>query len=338
VTDPEGRFRSHKHYVEALAWIGERTRFDTDTRALARLAKRFRAQGISDRSPNTLDLEQVHRSLRNAWTTELLLALPGEWTEEDEFIRLANSWGVIQAYYVGYHATQALVVARGDPRPTSHPKTQNLYADLWVDRPLDLGPWSLGIAASGWKNLPPNASIDPTVHPWKSCDPATSWSLATKVLKTTRDDVVKRAIDAKRDEGQRARKRAWEAEEQKRVAAGKKPRVVPQFSRPHLTLAEKDNCDRRTRTHTFLDYLWRLRISSNYDDSAIFTDGPDNDVDSYIVHRRMGYLAAGTSLLAELRISQVVGEKRLRRWADAFIKNSIPDPFTLGLKARRVLL
>lgn len=245
----------------------------------------------------------------------MLLALPGQWTDEGEFIRLANSWGVIQAYYVGYHATQALVVAKGEDRPTSHPKTQQLYAALWVDRPLEFAPWTLGIAANGWKNKPSHVTIDPGVHPWTSCDPATCWSLGAKVLKSTRDDAVQRSVNAKRDEGQRARRRSSEEADALRVAAGKDPRTVASFPRPRLTAAEKAACDKRVRTFTLLDYLWRLRVSSNYDDAAVFTEGPDNDIDSYVVHRRMSYLASGTALLTEMRISNLVGATRLRKWA-----------------------
>ena len=234
-TELEGRFRSHKHYVEALAWIGGRTMLDTDPKALRKLATRAAASGaLSDRQPPKTDYNQVQRSLRNAWSTELRLALPGQWTDEDEFIRLANSWGVIQAHYVGYHETQALVVAKGEVRPTSHPKTQQLYAALWVDRPLDLAPWTLGVSASGWKNKPSHVIIDSGVHPWTNCDPISCWSLAAKVLKSTRDDAVEHSANIKRDEGQRARKKAWEEAEALRLVTGQKPRKVPVFTRPRL--------------------------------------------------------------------------------------------------------
>jgi hypothetical protein len=252
-SDRQGRFRSHKHYVEALAWIGGRTLLISDANALEVLATRFAGSGgVHDKPPPTIDYSQVQRSLRNAWSTELLLALPGRWTEEDEFIRLANSWAVIQAYYVGYHATQAVVVAKGERRPTSHPKTQQLYASLWVDRPVELAPWSLGIGANGWKNRPDHVTIEPDVHPWSNCDDTTCWSLAAKVLKSTRDDAVRRSFSAKRDEGQRARRQAWTEEEALRVAAGRRPRKVPAFSRPQLTVAEKAACDRRVRSYHFL--------------------------------------------------------------------------------------
>jgi hypothetical protein len=103
--DPSGRFRTHRSYVEALAWVGGRTLLVPNERAVNELAARAAGEIVADRkSATAVDYSQVQKSLRNAWSTELLLALPGQWTEEDEFIRLTNSWGLIQAYYVGYQA------------------------------------------------------------------------------------------------------------------------------------------------------------------------------------------------------------------------------------------
>lgn len=340
IEDPAGRFRSHRSYVEALAWVGGRTPLTSNKKALDRLATRASGAGIaSDRGPSSpVDLDQVRRSLRNAWSTELLLGLPGQWTDEDEFIRLTNSWGVIQAYYVGYHVTQALLVAKGNPRPQSHPKTQQAYATLWVDRPVSLAPWTLGAGASGWKNLPSGIQIDSGIHPWSGCDSGSAWSLAAKVLRTTRDDVVKSAREARRDEGQRARKRAWDIEETARQAANRVPRRPKTFARPQLTTAEKTACDSGVRTYTFLDYLWRLRIGANYDDAGVFIDGPDNDADSLLLNQRVVFLAAAMALLAELRIANLVGPSRLQSWADDFIARSIPSPYNIGIKHRRQYL
>ena len=70
-------------------------------------------------------------------------------------MRLTNTWGAVQAYYVGYHETQALIVARGAARPSTHPNTQNQFVDLWVKRNLDLAPWTFGvIRGNAVRNLP----------------------------------------------------------------------------------------------------------------------------------------------------------------------------------------
>lgn len=335
----EGRFRAHKHYVEAFCWLADKKVFTLNKTALPGVALAAATAGVTDRSPASIDLEQVHRSLRNAWSTEVLLASPGEWAkDEDEFIRLANTWGVVQAYYVGYHVTQALVVAKGGRRPTSHPLTQQQYASLWADRPVSCPPWTFGACHHGWRNVPAGETIDAAVHPWSTCSPSNCWSLAAKALKTTRDEQVQRAMDDKREEGRRQRKRDWQAEEADRLAQGRKPRATPTFRRPQLTAAEKTACNKRIRTFTILDYLYRLRIGANYDDASVFTDGPDNEADSYLLHKRISFLASGMALMAELRIRELVGATRLLTWADDFAATNIPAGYSVGIKERRALL
>ena len=337
--DVEGRFRSHHNYVDSFCWIAGRTPFTKTNAALQAIADAVAQSGLSDQPPASIDYEQVHRSLRNAWSTEVLLGLPGEWAaDQDEFIRLANTWGVVQSYYVGYHVTQALIVAKGRPRPTTHPQTQTQYADLWADRPLALPPWTFGARHGGWRNLPAGLTLDAGIHPWTGCSPATCWSLASKALQTTREAQVKKATDAKRDEKRRDRKKAWQAEEDSRIAKGRKPRKAPSSSRPRLTAAEKVACDQRVRTYTILDYLYRLRIGANYHDASVFTDGPDNEHDSFLLHRRLGFLVSGLSLVAELRIRDLVGASHLHQWADDFAASNIPASYSLGIKERRPLL
>lgn len=333
-----GRFRSHKTYVEAFAWLGGRQLMTSEATALQRLASHLHGSGaVVDKQPTSIDYEQVRKCLRNAWSTEVLLGLPGEWAaDEDEFIRLSNTWGVVQAYYVGYHVTQALIVAKGQSRPTSHPKTQQLYASLWVDRAIANPPWSLGIGHAGWKNLPSGVNIDHGIHSWSACNGETCWSLAAKALKSTRDDAVRAQIKSMRDEGQRKRRTEWDADEQRRLAQGRRPRSRPaSFPRPQLTPRQKDACDQKVRTFTLLDYLYRLRVGANYDDSAVFTDGPENNVDSYLLHRRLAYLASGMAFTSELRIRHLVGSTRFDRWADTFIAGNIPSGYSIGVKARR---
>ncbi len=335
--DPSGRFRAHKNYIEAFARLGGLTPSNGIAAALGALRTRV-GSSLNDAPVANPDLAQIQRSLRNAWSTELLLALPGEWATDDEFLRLSNTWGVVQTYYVGYHATQALIGAKGMVRPEAHPATQNQYAALWADRPLQVGPWSLGRKSSGWQNIPEGVTIDASIHSWTSCTSQNCGSLAAKALDTTRRDAVAGAVERRRNEGQRARRQAWKAEEKTRLADGRKPRKEPEFARPLLSDAEKTAADRGVRTFTILDYLYRLRIGANYEDSAVFFDGPTEDHESSTVHRSLVFLAAGTLLLAEIRISQLVGESVVRQWATDFGASCLPaDHKSIGVIGRQTL-
>ncbi|GAC1517977.1 MAG: hypothetical protein NVS1B12_07930 [Acidimicrobiales bacterium] len=341
VTPEEGSFLTHANYIRALASEAGSRLFASDKKALEHLAGRVALlPSIADARPPKVDLDQVHRSLTIAWGTELLLALSGRYIFEDEVVRLANNWAVVQAYYILYHATQALVVAKGFPRPDSHPKTQNQFISLWVDRPLDLSPWSLG-ASSGetWRNCPTGKAIDRGVHVWTACTPTTQLSLAAKAYRTTRDDTVTEVVERLRQQKRTERRKAWLAEEGNRLAKGRKPRIEPSWPKPQLSAAERSVAESKVRNHSLIHYLYRLRIKTNYVDSAMFTDGPSDDASSSTVHRDLRYLAGASLLVHELHIAQLVGPSRLRGWADDWIAANAPaGGKPVGIQLRRPLL
>lgn len=130
----------------------------------------------------------------------------------------------MQGYYTTYHATQALAVAKGFPRPNNHPKTQNLYVDFWLKPTLDLSPWTLGAAATGkWRNQPSGREIL-DVHPWVACRRDNQLNLAAKAFRTTRNDSVEEACGHQRERLRGERRRKWQEEERERVQRGRRPR------------------------------------------------------------------------------------------------------------------
>ncbi|MCA1709405.1 MAG: hypothetical protein LC808_41455, partial [Actinobacteria bacterium] len=144
-TDSEGSFRAHSNYVRSFARLAGFT-YDVDpVTALASLRDATVKSSVVTGAQKiaNVDLDQVRKSLVNAWGTELLLGLAGEYASEKELVSMANNWGVVQAYYVAYHATQALAVARGAQRPDSHPKTQRMFATHWVNSAFRVPPWCL---------------------------------------------------------------------------------------------------------------------------------------------------------------------------------------------------
>lgn len=337
--DFESRFRTHAHYVEALAWIAGLRGTTSPARALDGTRRRVGASGVLNDSPVARAPESAVRTrLTNAWGTELLLALAGQWDTEDEFVRITNTWGVVQAYYVGYHATQALCIAKGYDRPTNHPRTRNLYADFWLNRRLDLPPWSFGMRGErGPCNLPDDVSIDPTVHTWQNIGSETAWSVTAKALNSTRNEELKGRYLKRREQLQKDRRRAWNDEEETRLAAGRRGRRTPQFGLPLLSAAEKDRVDSRLRAFGILDYLHRLRIRANYDDAALFTDGPTDEGDSARLRRHLLYLTSATCFVTELRVQFLVGPRNFNRWMDEFIEANVPPRLSVGIALRREL-
>jgi len=331
------RFRAHRNYVESFSWLAGRPNLISTDRALENLAKIIASGGlVTDKPTTSINLPQVKKSLKNAWSTEVLLALPGKWVDElDDFIRMSNVWGVVQAYYVGYHVTQALVIAKGLPRPTSHTTTQRLFAANWADRSHSLAPWTFGCIDGGWRNLPPGVVLDPTINPWMSCTDDTVWSLAAKALETTRKSAVNEAIQRKRDDGRKLRRDQWRAQEADRLSRGRRPSNEPEFARPQLTASEIGACRAGVRTFTVLDYLYRLRIGANYDDAAIYIEGPESDSEAFMFNNRLTHLVSATALATEARIANLIGLSTFIGWADEFIAGSVPPHYEVGIMARR---
>ncbi len=328
-------FRSHRQYLRAFGMLaGFVSPIDDEKTVLAALAQKVRDSGTL--KAGTRDANLARASLANAWSTELLISLTSQLSSEDEYIRITNTWTAIQTYYVAYHATQALCVAKGMPRPDSHPKTQKQFVSLWVNRPRQLPPWTFGIQSDAfYKNLAVGTSIDHSLHSWSHCSSGTCWSLAAKALRTTREEAIRKALSEARNRKKSARHKAWEEAEADRLNGGRAPRKKPKFpARTNLTAAEKYEAEGRVRTYSLLDYLYRLRIRANYEDATMFLDGPEDDVSSRQVHDDLRHLAASVLLIHEVEISKIVGAQTMKRWICDWLAN-VPAGVKPGLLLRQ---
>src|SRR5690606_10053185 len=134
----------------------------------------------------------------------------------------ANNWACIQAYYIFYHATQALWMAKGHARPESHAATQKTFVNLWSGRAVELPPWSLAAGANGVTSVPAGWTVDLEVSNLAHFVPENAWGLAAQALRTTREKALPEAIRKRREDKRRESKKAWEAEEQTRLAEGRR--------------------------------------------------------------------------------------------------------------------
>jgi hypothetical protein len=292
---------------------------------------------IPDKQNPNVNHDQVRRILENGWGTELLMALGGSIIEDDELIRVSNNWSAVQCYYVAYHAVQALALAKGFPRPDSHPKTQKEFADFWCHTSHELAPWTLSVHADGYHNVPNSVTINADIHSWASCDKTTSWSLACKALRTTRDDLVTDALRKRRETKRASNRRSWREEELLRTGQGRRLRKEPRFPLPRLTENEKREVNTRTRPTTMIDYLYRVRIKTNYEDSAMFTDGPEDAQVSNEIRNHLCLLAGTTLFLHEVQIAALVGKDQFLEWARQWISQKLPEGFQSGLVERNLL-
>ena len=84
-----------------------------------------------------------------------------------------------------------------------------------------------------------------------------------------------------------------------------------------------------------MDYLYRLRIKTNYVDADMFTDGPEFENGSKNVRSFFNRIASGTLFLHELAICNLVGPARFQSWVSDWIEQNVPVEMQNGLVARR---
>jgi hypothetical protein len=288
------------------------------------------------------DHGELMACLRRAWATARLLEHTHSLAEDSEVIRLANSWGAVQAYYVLYGATQALLVAEGGTRPQSHEPTKRRYVDLWTLRSLHIAPWTLAASAPGARLTDadgilggPGRHLDFELHPWVAWQGEQAWDIAAKALRGTRQLLIDDRLAKKRTEKLSARKKRWRHDQEARAASGRKPAPEPKTVR--LTAAERDTVASGVRPVTIADYLYRLRIKANYEDVTVFSDGPASDREATEVSADLVALASATLLVHELRIAAIIGAGELVKAMDAVLPGGTARELAGGMAHRRNL-
>ena len=318
--------------------------FDTlvpnDLQILTNLAQSCQASamylGLAQQQSNLVELR---RSLNNAWSSELVLGILGRFTTADSVMRLANHWGAVQLYYVLYHATQAFHIATGNAKPAGHPSTQKIFTSTWGVSGT-LSPWNLTNDSNGYGQFPPNWQIDTTINSFSACTPVSCWDLFAMALRTTRRDSLTEAYSNERKEKASRKRKAWNAEEAARVAEGKKARKKRIFTVSNLTSTDRSSVNKRLRPHSLIDYAYRLRIKTNYEDAQMFTEGPQNLTASGQVNRDIVRIAAASLLMSELHIARLIGGTAFAAIADGWLQThaNLPANVQAGLGVRRHLL
>jgi hypothetical protein len=338
MSDPIREFRTHRNYTRAFAVIGGHIHGRTPLGIWRDMVPRvLESSHVEPRRAGQALGEPLRKSLASAWGTEYLLSMTYRFAREDELIRITNTWAVVQAYYVHYHAFRALLAARGINAPGRHDRTQAMFADYWAGRRQDHPPCSLGVGADGPVNVPATIELDGSVHPWSRCDATTSWSVASLALRTTREESVSERKRANREKKRRERRREWLMEEQERIQRGRRPRKEPAWPLPRLTAEEHHRIERSVRVHTLMDYLYRLRVKANYLDSTVFLEGPEDEEISRRLLQDLKDLAADTLFLHELKVMALLGRPSFLKFAGRWLDGISGGP-RLGLAARQDLL
>ncbi len=338
VDSPVNSFKTHSNYIRAFATLVCSDIQPIPNQIYHHISDRILQSGCLLSRPRTkVSDTEVLSSLKNAWGTELLIDMGKLYVNEPELCKLSNNWNVVQLYYVLYHVTQAVVLANGFPRPTSHTKTQHHFFDLWASRNKCLEPWTISFDAQGARNIPSHINVDDKKHQWTHCSPDNAWSLACKALKTTRNEKLEASRKSAREDKRRERKKLLSqrlANQNVKIRGNISLPIIPL---PRLTLDEKLSINENAPPTTIIDYFWRLRIKTNYKDSAMFTDGCIDNNLALQVRNDLSILASSTLLLAELTISNILGSITFDKWINDWAHTNVPSNVISGIRHRLTL-
>jgi hypothetical protein len=205
-----------------------------------------------------------------------------------------------------------------------------MFLDLWGKLPVQFAPWSLSVGPNGHR--PATVRVEP-LHVWTTVTRETCWSIACKALHTTRADAIRERRASAREEKRKELRRLWTANRAGRLAGP--PKREPRFPLPHLTSEEKLTLDTTTRPYTLLDYLYRLRIRTNYVDSAMFTDGPEDPSESVSVRVALLNIVSTSLHVTERLLSTAPdGKHALGEWAERWCAANVPADMPFGVSQR----
>jgi hypothetical protein len=261
------------------------------------------------------DLEAIRSVLFNAWHTEAVLALPGALPDAG-LIRFTNQWAPVQAYYAVYSLMRAWFLTEGNTT-SSHSQALRSMSSVVAYRGVFPAPWSF--ACSGGHTLgdavhtgfPSGRIYDVNAL---TTPPGTysydDWS--SKILRTTRKFFLEQA-EQKWKAGHRTKRGAH----YKRIPSAERQRIA---SRVHPT--------------TVFDFVYRLRIRSNYRDVDDFVSGQLSDSDAQAYFQSLLFFTRATMQVLEtlIRVRMKSGEfdqfaaeflRPSRRATYSFLKNRL---------------
>jgi hypothetical protein len=267
-------------------------------RLSAELAKEIKPGALSPRTA-----ESAYRSLSRAWSTESLLyalfkeSTFGQSRWSGDLLRASVPWVAVQAYYSCFSATQALVWVVQGRDLSGHSDVRRAFSEVWSPALCDVKPYSASVAARPaadakafeFVGVPPAADptrTDPSSY-WTRFE---AWDVAALSLRTTLEKHLSERYGDRRA----------------RLKASRLPAV------------ERERIRAKTHPVTMLDFLHRLRVTTNYKDADVFLVGPRAGDDEPVRHFVSNLLQMTSALLlaTEMRIASVSRDGEMTWWVD----------------------
>jgi hypothetical protein len=251
----------------------------------------------------------IARALRNAWATEVAMALPRAInTGDDRFIAASLHWLGPQAYYAVYQAGLATILAKGAPLPASHQAFLKSTHSQFTEK---------GMLPSPWDAACEHGTVDKGSHSYTGCiqggKPAPNTLFPGDLDDATR--VMCLALKTTRDRRFEEVKEALLKRKEVKTKAGKPAK--------QLTMTRQNTMyDAMSPTTTF-DFLYRLRIRSNYRDADTFLSQNVGDVQPF--YEELTDLARCTLHAIESLALLALGSTWFGKQVSDFKTHRVPD-------------
>jgi hypothetical protein len=291
-------------YTELLTDFGDSpTRFAAIEKGVVRAAT-GRMAPLDPKKPR----DEIGRALRNAWATEVAMALPRAIDTGDErFTAASLHWLGPQAYYAVYQAGLATFLAKAAPLPQSHQQFLKGMHSQFIEKALLPAPWDAACGAG---------TVEAGGHTFAGCV-ANSTPASTSTYPTDRSDaenVVSLALKTTRDRRFREVRQTLIKSKSVKTKAGKPAK--------NLTRARQDQEYRDMSPTTTFDFLYRLRIRSNYRDADTFLSPYLSGVTAF--YEELTELTRATLHALESLVVLAVGEPWFRARLSEFGQRRLP--------------
>lgn len=288
------RFTTYLHYVKSFEQFLTK---NSEERTLKSTLESIDLRRIQSRPE--APLEQIEKQLRNAWLTECQLS---QHAENTEMVSVANHWAPVQLYYAVFLSAQAYTLASGQPLHLTHRSCLRLLASEIKSRPgLFALPWGVSCinatsnSEHGFVGLPTSVKLD-RHSTLASPKLELFWNYYCQALRTTRERLIEECAKKWKKQNKR-----------KRLPSGKRLKLDENF---HPT--------------TLFDFLYRLRIRSNYQDADSFLLTLEDTEAALEFNRALQCVGFWTCALLETLTSRYLGERRYGEIVTRYCRDAGP--------------
>lgn len=257
---------------------------------------------------DVFDLDKVRRFLFNSWNSERILCFPGEIEEQGFYLKFANHWSPVLAYYSIFLAFQGLFLSQGKRPVLQHDIFLSTLSSCIKKNTLALQfPWNLLCTGSTYYNLE-SYNFNVVGSDVKCFSPLSNYSreneavFMAKLLKTTRTKQ-----EEYREEQYRKRKEFLNKDGTPKMKFNKRTKLA---------------INERIHPTSVFDFLYRLRLRSNYEDADIFFLGERDNTSITNYFRAILGITNHTLFSVETLIKRNIGKKNFYLIIDSFKSNS----------------